>query len=146
MRHPDLEKLVESDSTWPYEAYEFVLNSLDHAARTVQEAQDSLRDETKSEMESEIGSPGAEGGMHVDGRQIALAARAIAQEEFGQMAPVVFRQWGIQSTADLGRIIFKLIDIGLLNKNEKDSIEDFVGIYEIPEDLLAGFEIEIPDY
>lgn len=146
MRHPDLEKLVESDSTWPYEAYEFVLNSLDHAARTVQEAQDSLRDETKSEADAETGSLGAEGGMHVDGRQIALAARAIAQEEFGQMAPVVFRQWGIQSTADLGRIIFKLIGIGLLNKNEKDSIEDFVGIYEIPEDLLAGFEIEIPDY
>ncbi|MFM8931512.1 MAG: Minf_1886 family protein [Gemmataceae bacterium] len=139
MRHPDLERLVETDTTWPYEAYEFVLNALDHAAAKLQ----ALRENNAGE-ESEPETTGE--SNHVDGKQIALAARELAQQEFGQMAPVVFQQWGIRATVDLGSIIFKLIEIGLLNQNEGDSLEDFDGIYSIPEDLLDGFRIEIADY
>jgi uncharacterized repeat protein (TIGR04138 family) len=139
MRHPDLERLVESDRTWPYEAYEFVLNSLDFAAREIQDSQgQSLEDDAESNPTGDC--------HHVDGRQIALAARELAQQEFGQMAPVVFSQWGIESTSDLGKIIFKLIEVGLLNKNEKDSIADFEGIYAIPDELLHGFQIKIQDF
>lgn len=139
MRHPDLERLVESDTTWPYEAYEFVLNALDHAA-----AKSQAMEDTFSAEGTEADNAGA--SSHVDGKQIALAARELAQQEFGQMAPVVFHQWGIRATLDLGRIIFKLIEIGLLNQNEGDSLEDFEGVYAIPDDLLNGFRIEIADY
>jgi uncharacterized repeat protein (TIGR04138 family) len=61
------------------------------------------------------------------------------------MATVVFSQWRIRSTMDLGLIIFKLIEIGLLNKNENDSVADFEGVYSIPGELLDGFEIQIHD-
>jgi len=139
MRHPDLERLVESDTTWPYEAYEFVLNALDHAASNLQALRESSADEANDSENTGESS-------HVDGRQIALAARDLAQQEFGQMAPVVFQQWGIGATLDLGKIIFKLIEIGLLNQNDGDSLSDFEGIYRIPDDLLIGFRIEIADY
>lgn len=141
MRHPDLEKLVESAPLWPYEAYEFVLNSLDLAARRAPETpvlDDSDTEGVTETLESQKGC------AHVSGREICLAARELAQGEFGQMAPIVFREWGIHSTLDLGRIIFKLIEVGLLNQNEEDRVEDFSEIFSVPGELLDGFEIRLP--
>lgn len=145
MRHPDLERLVESDPSWPYEAYEFVLSSLDLASQDFQENHTFGLEEDSDESSASAESGKHSGSSHVDGRQIALAARKLAQDEFGQMATVVFSQWRIRSTMDLGSIIFKLIEIGLLNKNENDSVADFEGVYSIPGELLDGFEIQIHD-
>ena len=34
---------------------------------------------------------------------------------------------------DFGKVVFALIDIGILRKTEDDCIEDFVGVYEFDE-------------
>ena len=122
-RNSDLEKLCDSDPTWPYEAYEFILEAI--------------------ELASDIQEPGS-AEIHLSGRQIALAAKQLAIEWFGLMAPTVFSFWGVASTRDMGELVFKLIEFGMLTRQEGDRIEDFDDIFAIPDDLVSGYRIILP--
>lgn len=122
-RNSDLDTLCDNDLTWPYEAYEFILESIDMAS------------DSQGPEDVEI---------HLSGRQIALAAKDLAREWFGLMAPTVFAFWGITSTRNLGEMVFKLIEYGMLTRQEGDRIEDFDGIFNIPDDLVSGYRIVLP--
>lgn len=67
---------------------------------------------------------------HVSGADLAWACRDFALEQFGLTARTVLGHWGIESTSDLGRIVFVLIDVGLLIRQDADRIEDFDGVYD----------------
>jgi uncharacterized repeat protein (TIGR04138 family) len=131
-RNPDIEPLCDDDSPWPYEAYEFVLEAVDRAGQ-------ELNDST----ELPLMNPNQE--VHLTGRQIALAARTLAREQFGLMASTVFEAWSVTSTTDIGTIVFRLIGAGLLSQQENDRLEDFQDIYAIPSDLIQGYAITIPN-
>ena len=49
--------------------------------------------------------------------------RGLAQQEFGLMARVVFRMWGVNATADFGEIVFNLIDAELMTRTDQDRRE-----------------------
>ena len=51
---------------------------------------------------------------HVTGAELAWACRDFAREQFGLLAPVVLAHWGITRTEDIGRIVFTLVEVGLL--------------------------------
>ncbi len=70
---------------------------------------------------------------HLSGGELAWACRDFALEQFGLLAPTVLTYWGVGSTADLGRIVFLLIDVGLLARQPSDRIEDFDGVYDFAE-------------
>lgn len=70
---------------------------------------------------------------HVDGRELANAVRDLALERFGVLSGVVLAYWGVRSTADLGDIVFALVDTGLLMSQPTDTRLDFVGIYDFDE-------------
>ncbi len=55
------------------------------------------------------------------------------------MARQVLSHWGIQCTEDIGRIVFLLIDAGLLMRQESDRIEDFEAVYDFAEAFDAGY-------
>jgi len=55
------------------------------------------------------------------------------------LALTVLDHWGITSTQDLGRIVFMLIDVGLLARQESDRIEDFDAVYDFAEVFRAGY-------
>jgi uncharacterized repeat protein (TIGR04138 family) len=76
---------------------------------------------------------------HLDGGELAWACRDFALEQFGLLAPSVLDYWGIKSTDDFGRIVFMLIDVGLLARQATDRIEDFAGVYEFAEVFRAGY-------
>jgi uncharacterized repeat protein (TIGR04138 family) len=130
-RNPDIEPLCDDDSPWPYEAYEFVLEAVDRAGQELNDTTDSP-----------LVNPTQE--VHLTGKQIALAARTLAREQFGLMATTVFEAWGVTTTADLGTIVFRLIGAGLLSQQEDDRLEDFHDIYAIPAELIQGYAIPIP--
>lgn len=67
---------------------------------------------------------------HVDGRELATAVRDLALEKFGVMARLVLEHWGIRATADVGDIVFTMVDLGLLMTQPNDSRLDFVNVYE----------------
>lgn len=70
---------------------------------------------------------------HVTGQELATACRDFAREQFGLTARMVLEYWGLSSTGDFGRIVFSLIDLGLLMKQETDTIADFESVYDFVE-------------
>ncbi|PYO67978.1 MAG: hypothetical protein DMD69_08060 [Gemmatimonadetes bacterium] len=76
---------------------------------------------------------------HLSGTELAWACRDFALDQFGLLAPTVLRFWGITSTEDLGRIVFSLIDVGLLARQPSDKLEDFDRVYDFTEVFRVGY-------
>jgi len=67
---------------------------------------------------------------HVSGPELAWACRDFAQQQFGLLAQGVLNHWGITRTEDLGRIVFTLVEVGLLVTQPGDTESDFEGVYQ----------------
>ena len=67
---------------------------------------------------------------HITGREMAGGVRDLAIERFGPMARTVLEHWGIEQTADVGEIVFALVESGVLIKQEEDTRDDFVDVFE----------------
>ena len=70
---------------------------------------------------------------HYTGQELSKVCVDFALKQFGPLTQGVFEYWGIQSTSDLGYIVYNLIDITLLKKQESDSIEDFFNVFDLKE-------------
>jgi len=77
---------------------------------------------------------------HIAGRELAEACRDLALERYGLTARLVLDHWGVRSTADIGDVVFTLVDLGLLLSQPTDSREDFVDVF----DFDRAFESEYP--
>ena len=77
---------------------------------------------------------------HIGGAELAIACRDFALEQFGLTARTVLSHWGINATEDFGKIVFVLIEVGLLIRQPSDQMEDFVEVY----DFERTFEGEYP--
>ncbi len=77
---------------------------------------------------------------HISGEELAWACRDLAREQFGLTSRTVLSFWGIDSTEDIGRIVFVLIDVGLLVPNDGDNLDAFDSVYDFGE----AFEEEYP--
>jgi uncharacterized repeat protein (TIGR04138 family) len=77
---------------------------------------------------------------HVSGAELAFSCRDLALERYGLMARLVLEHWGIRSTADLGDIVFTLVDHDLLMRQDSDCREEYIGVY----DFDQAFEREYP--
>lgn len=77
---------------------------------------------------------------HISGAELAQGCRDFALEQFGLTARTVLAHWGIESTDDIGRIVFVLIDVGLLIRHPTDRPEDFDGVF----DFGDAFEGDYP--
>ena len=70
---------------------------------------------------------------HVSGTDLLEWIRDLAQQRYGVMAGDVFNAWGVRSTTDFGRIVFHLVDGGLLQKRDEDSLADFIDRFDFQE-------------
>jgi uncharacterized repeat protein (TIGR04138 family) len=70
---------------------------------------------------------------HVTGQELAQACRDLALEQFGLLACSVLEHWGVTRTEDLGRIVFTLVEVGLLVTQPGDREEDFAGVFDFRE-------------
>ena len=86
----------------------------------------------------ELATRGQTAPRHVSGGDLLEAIKTLARERFGVMATDVFESWGVRSTLDFGRIVFQLVEDGLLNKQEEDSLADFIDRF----DFRQVFEVE----
>ncbi len=77
---------------------------------------------------------------HITGRELALACRDLALERFGVMARVVLEHWGVRSSADIGDVVFTLVELGLLMSQSTDTRDEFVDVF----DFDRAFEREYP--
>ena len=74
-----------------------------------------------------------EARRHVSGAELAWACRDFAREQFGLLAPHVLAHWGITRTEDFGRIVFTLVEVGLLVTQPGDAESDFEAVYDFGE-------------
>jgi uncharacterized repeat protein (TIGR04138 family) len=77
---------------------------------------------------------------HITGRELAEGLRDLALERFGPMARTVLEFWGIRRTADMGELVFALVDCGILIKQEDDAPEEFENVFDFEE----AFERDYP--
>jgi uncharacterized repeat protein (TIGR04138 family) len=70
---------------------------------------------------------------HIGGRELATSCRDLALERYGVLARHVLDYWGIRSTADIGDVVFTLVDLNLLISQPSDSRTDFSGVYDFDE-------------
>ncbi|MCA8923278.1 MAG: hypothetical protein KDD82_15790 [Planctomycetes bacterium] len=116
-----LRNLVRTKRRFTLEAYLFLREALDYAQKLVGEKR------------------------HVSGTELLEGFRQLAIDSFGPLCHVVFKEWGVQSTAHVGEMVFDLVDCELLSKTEDDRMDDFVGVYDFeqefaPERLFARLD------
>lgn len=129
MLHPKLDEIVRRDPRYALEAYEFVGDALEHTQRLL------------GRVPPKEGA--GERDVHVSGAQLLEGVRDLALREFGLMARTVFRAWGINHTADVGEIVFNLIDAKLMKKTAEDSLDDFRDVYDLDQVLVRDYRIEV---
>ena len=77
---------------------------------------------------------------HITGQELAQGCRDLALERFGVMSRLVLESWGIRSTADIGHVVFALVDLGMLLSQPNDTPSDFADVF----DFDQAFERDYP--
>lgn len=73
---------------------------------------------------------------HLTGTELVHGCRELALQRYGVLARTVLEHWGVRSTADIGEVVFALVDTGLLMSQPQDRKEDFVDAF----DFAAAFD------
>lgn len=125
--------MVRRDPRYAQESYEFVMRALEHTHK--------MLGRQPPDEKSDPDDP----RHHVTVRQWVEGVCDFARQEFGLMAPVVFRMWGIRATDDFGEIVFNLIDAGLMSRTAEESRADFHALFDLDEALRDGFRIVLEE-
>lgn len=113
---------LSRDPSYRPEGYDFLRESLEA----------TLKRRSKSKQKPSHGG-------HVSAGELLEGFRLQALKDFGPMAPLVLEHWGIRSCADIGRMVFLLVEAGAFGRTENDSVEDFEGGYDFHEAFVAPF-------
>ena len=105
---------------YPPAAFSFVLEGLRHTVRSVRAGE-----------AAEVGAEGE--SRHISGQELCLGLRDFAIDQYGLLARAVLVSYGISRTEDFGRIVFILVEAGLMRKTEEDHIEDFEHVFDFDE-------------
>jgi uncharacterized repeat protein (TIGR04138 family) len=133
MYHPRLAEIVRRDPRYAYEAYEFVFDALAHSQKLL------------GRVPPRGTGPATEANHHVSGPELLEGIRDLALREFGLMARIVFRLWGINRTDDFGEIVFNLVEANLMSKTDTDSRRDFHDLFDLDQALLQGYRMELEE-
>ena len=82
---------------------------------------------------------------HVTGQEVLSGMRAHALAVFGPLAGAVWRSWGVCETLDWGQIVFLLVENGLLNRQESDTVEDFRAGFDFEEAFVRNYRVALPE-
>lgn len=103
--HLAVHKVCNQDARYPMPAYAFLCEALEHTVKM-------------------LGKEDAE-DRHVKGQELLAGWRDLAVLQFGPMASLVMREWGILRSEDVGAMVYNFINTGYFGRSEGDSISDF---------------------
>ena len=113
-----IESVIAKNKQYKFEAYSFVMAALHHTVAKLEKPR------------------------HVTGHELAEGIREYALQQYGPMARTVLKYWGIEKTEDFGKIVFALVEVGVLRKQAEDKIEDFRNIYDFVDAFDKGYRIK----
>jgi len=116
------ERVLRAAGPYPIEAINFVREGLSFTV--------SQRHANPEEL--------SDADRHITGQQLCFGLRDFAIEQYGMLAPAVLRHWHIARTDDFGRIVFALIDAGVMSKTADDTIDDFRAVYDFDEAFVRS--------
>jgi uncharacterized repeat protein (TIGR04138 family) len=117
----DLKQLFHEAGGYSPAAYAFIRDGLAHTVEHVHGTSGAAE------------APAEDESRHVSGQQLCLGLRDYGVKRYGLLAKAVLNRWGIHETLDFGKIIFAMIDAGLMRKTDEDTLEDFRGVYDFDE-------------
>jgi uncharacterized repeat protein (TIGR04138 family) len=124
MQQPDfdavLSTILESDTRYHREAYEFLKEALDYAQKAISKAN-----------KNQVG--------HITAQELLDGVRQYGLGQYGPMAKTVLNEWGVFTCEDFGEMVFTLVEHGLLRKKESDKKDDFKGGYDFAEAFERPF-------
>ncbi len=123
----DTFRKLARDGHYSHEAFRFLFEALEHA----------LVVSGKEEAE------GPE--RHITGNELLEGMRQYASRIFGPLAAQTWRSWGINGSMDWGRIVFLLVEAGMLNRQESDTIEDFADDFDFDEFFVQGYRPKLDE-
>ena len=74
---------------------------------------------------------------HLSGGELLEGLVRLARNEFGDLAPMVFAEWGVRGSEDVGEMVFQLVASGQLSARPEDTLDDFRG-FRLMEALRGG--------
>ncbi len=104
-----LEELRERNPRFHPRSYEFVMTALHSVVRSLDEPR------------------------HISGRELTEGVRELAIGQYGLLAKTVLEHWGIHGTEDVGRVVFAMVEHGILVKEDEDQPEDFRDVFDFEE-------------
>ncbi len=111
-----LDQLQERNPRFHARSYEFVMRALHSVIQSLDEPR------------------------HISGRELTEGVRELAIGQYGLLAKAVLEYWGIHGTEDVGRVVFAMVEQGLLVKEDEDRPEDFADLFDFEE----AFETNYP--
>jgi uncharacterized repeat protein (TIGR04138 family) len=118
--HIDWPAVLRGAGPYPREAFDFVREGLGYTVERMM-------------VHAHAGALHSTQARHITGQQLSLGLRDFAFDRYGMLAPAVLRHWNILRTEDFGRIVYALIEAGVMSKSDEDSFDDFAGVYEFDE-------------
>lgn len=109
-----------AEPEFPPAAFEFVQRGLAYTVMRTHPNYESLDQDSR----------------HVSGQQLALGLKAYAIKRYGHLAPAVLAHWGVHCTRDFGRIVYAMIELGILHKTPTDSIDDFNDVFDFQQAFM----------
>lgn len=128
MQNPDFPEIVaqicKEDTRYDRKSYDFVRLGLEHTVKELRK-----RDASRAER-----------SRHVSGPELLDGLRAYALEQFGPLAKTVLNEWGVQTSADFGEIVFNLIEYNVFSKTDSDRREDFADVFDFDDAFVKPFQ------
>ncbi len=85
-----------------------------------------------------------EGRRHITGDELLEGICELGREFYGPLALDVFRNWGLQSTKDIGNVVFLQVQHNLLGASPEDSIQDFTDKFDLEQAFLEPYSENRP--
>lgn len=117
------ERAVREDGRYAPEAFEFLHHGLELATEL------KHADETS-------------GSRHVSGQELCQALRLLAAKRWGPLAREVLRRWHIHRTRDFGEMVYLMIDLGIMGRQDSDDVTDFDDVYSF-DTAFASYHIDL---
>jgi uncharacterized repeat protein (TIGR04138 family) len=113
----DWKRVIDAAGPYPLDAFNFVREGLSFTAHRVHQDLAGMHEQDR----------------HISGQQLCLGLRDFAIERYGFLARAVLDHWHVRRTEDFGRIVFAMVEQGVLSKTQDDTLDDFRAVYDFAE-------------